>query len=166
MTFVFFQFADLPLPSSGSTIPSHPYNALQPIGRLFANSLVQIDPDLHATLLSNVVVTGGTTLIPGFLERLNQELTTLAGGVKLKIRKSTSPPFASRAGHGPSPTDKRGRLIVVSDAASSPAERLHSSWLGGSVIASLGTFHQVSPRCQALARPGKTLGFPTPRTRN
>lgn len=80
------QFADLPLPTSPSTIPSHPYSALQPIDRLVANTLVQIDPDLHATLLSNVVVTGGTTLIPGFLERLNQELTTLAGGVKLKIR--------------------------------------------------------------------------------
>jgi actin-related protein 4 len=30
------------------------------------------------------------------------------------------------------------------DAASSPAERMHSSWLGGSILASLGTFHQVS----------------------
>ncbi|KAI5476330.1 actin-related protein Arp4p [Pseudohyphozyma bogoriensis] len=108
------EFSTLPLPSSLSTIPSHPYSSLQPINRLFSNSLVQIDPDLHATLMANVVVTGGTTLMPGFVDRLNVELGAMAGGMKLKI-------------HAPS----------------SPAERMYSSWLGGSILASLGTFHQL-----------------------
>lgn len=108
------EFSSLPLPPSTSTIPSHPYSALQPLGRLFANSLVQIDPDLHSTLMGNIVVTGGTTLLPGFVDRLQGELSALAGGMKLKI-------------HAPS----------------SAAERMYSSWLGGSILASLGTFHQL-----------------------
>jgi actin-related protein len=51
------------------------------------NSLQQIDPDLQATLLGNVVVTGGTTLLPGFVERLQNEISAVAPGLKVKIRK-------------------------------------------------------------------------------
>jgi actin-related protein 4 len=88
------QFAQLPLPASPSTIPSHPYSNLQPIQRLVSNALVQIDPDLHSTFFSNVVVTGGTSLTQGFTDRLHSELTSLAGGMKLKIREC----FAARWG--------------------------------------------------------------------
>lgn len=49
---------------------------------------MQVDPDLQATLLANVVVTGGTTLIPGFVDRLQSELATIAPGMKVKIRES------------------------------------------------------------------------------
>lgn len=83
------EFTTRVLAPSASTVPSHPYHALQPISRLFSNALVQIDPDLHAALLSNVVVTGGTTLTQGFTDRLQAELTLLAGGMKLKIRASS-----------------------------------------------------------------------------
>lgn len=47
---------------------------------------MQIDPDLHSTFFSNIVVTGGTTLTQGFVDRLQVELTNVAGGMKLKIR--------------------------------------------------------------------------------
>ncbi|KAM0752722.1 Actin/actin-like protein [Meredithblackwellia eburnea MCA 4105] len=107
-------FESLSLPSSSSTVASHPYSALQPISQLVHNALFQIDPDLHSTLMSNVVVTGGTSLMQGFTDRLQTELTGLAGAMKLKI-------------HAPS----------------SYAERVYSSWLGGSILASLGTFHQL-----------------------
>ncbi|BGP16247.1 hypothetical protein JCM10213_007688 [Rhodosporidiobolus nylandii] len=108
------EIAARPLPPSASTIPSHPYSALQSITNLIRSSLVQIDPDLQATLLSNVVVVGGTTLITGFVDRLQNELQAFAPGMKVKI-------------HAPGTS----------------AERCHSSWLGGSILASLGTFHQL-----------------------
>ncbi|POY74614.1 hypothetical protein BMF94_2375 [Rhodotorula taiwanensis] len=108
------QFTTRPQPPSASTIPSHPPSALQPLGGLIRSTLMQVDPDLQATLLANVVVTGGTTLIPGFVDRLQNELTTIAPGMKIKIH-----------------------------AAASAAERVNSSWLGGSILASLGTFHQL-----------------------
>ncbi|GAA5939032.1 actin family protein [Sporobolomyces koalae] len=102
-----------PTPSL-STIASHAPSAFLPIHNLISNSLQQIDPDLQATLLGNIVVTGGTTLLPGFVERLQHEIQTIAPGMKIKI-------------HAPA----------------SSAERTHSSWLGGSILASLGTFHQL-----------------------
>ncbi|KAJ8294121.1 Actin-related protein 4 [Rhodotorula toruloides] len=108
------EFKNRQLPPSASTIPSHPYSALQPLAGLIRNTLIQVDPDLQATLLANVVVTGGTTLIPGFVDRLQAELGIVAPGMKIKIH-----------------------------AAASAAERTHSSWLGGSILASLGTFHQL-----------------------
>ncbi|GAA5983625.1 hypothetical protein JCM10908_000356 [Rhodotorula pacifica] len=108
------EFTSRPPAPSQSTIPSHPPSALQPLSNLIRATLSQVDPDLQATLLANVVVTGGTTLIPGFVDRLGAELGNVAPGVKVKIH-----------------------------AAASSAERTHSSWLGGSILASLGTFHQL-----------------------
>ncbi|GAA5820366.1 hypothetical protein JCM11251_005594 [Rhodosporidiobolus azoricus] len=108
------EFTTRPLPVSPSSIPSHPYSSLQSLISLIRASLSQIDPDLQATLLSNVVVTGGTTLITGFVDRLQAELSAFAPGMKVKIH-----------------------------AAATAAERTHSSWLGGSILASLGTFHQL-----------------------
>ncbi|KDE08803.1 hypothetical protein MVLG_00908 [Microbotryum lychnidis-dioicae p1A1 Lamole] len=107
-------FLSLPLPSSASTIPSHPYSSLLPLQKLITSSLIQIDPDLHSTFFSNIVVTGGTTLSQGFVDRLSAEMALMAGNAKVKIH-----------------------------AASSPSERVHSSWLGASILASLGTFHQL-----------------------
>ncbi|GAA5965870.1 hypothetical protein JCM8115_000728, partial [Rhodotorula mucilaginosa] len=79
------EFTTRVLPPSASTIPSHPPSALQPLSNLIRATLSQVDPDLQATLLANVVVTGGTTLIPGFVDRLSAELGTIAPGVKIKI---------------------------------------------------------------------------------
>ena len=85
------QFTTRPAPVSASTIASHPPSALLPLSRLISHSLIQIDPDLQSTLLGNVVVTGGTTLLPGFVERLQNELQALAPGMKVKIRTSYNP---------------------------------------------------------------------------
>ena len=85
------QFTSRPAIPSQSTIASHPPSALLPLQRLISNSLVQIDPDLQSTLLGNIVVTGGTTLLPGFIDRLQNELQTLAPGMKIKIRTSLFP---------------------------------------------------------------------------
>ena len=85
------QFTTRSTPPSLSTIASHPPSAFLPLQRLIANSLQQIDPDLQATLLSNVVVTGGTTLLPGFVERLQSEIASIAPGLKVKIRTDTFP---------------------------------------------------------------------------
>lgn len=87
----FLQFSTQVLPPSQATVTSYPFNALQPITRLFSNALAQIDQDLHANLLNNVVVVGGTTLMQGFMERLNLELPTVTGALKPRIR-SLFPP--------------------------------------------------------------------------
>lgn len=73
-----------------------------------------VDADLRPLLLGNVVVTGSTSLLTGFNDRLNSELTGIWPGVKIKIH-----------------------------AAGLTSERRFGAWIGGSILASLGTFHQM-----------------------
>merc|ERR1711962_1481765 len=65
--------------------------------------------------MGNVVVTGGNTLLQGFNDRLNRDL-----GIK-------------------TPSTMRFKLI----AANGPQERRYGSWIGGSILASLGSFQQM-----------------------
>lgn len=92
-----------PAPSPGQTLPA-----------LIQSSLSQVDVDIRPHLLANVVVTGGSSLLYGFTERLNNELTAMYPAPRVRIT-----------------------------APGNTAERKFASWIGGSILASLGTFHQV-----------------------
>jgi actin-related protein 4 len=98
------------LPVSGEAAPTK----AQTIPEMVKNSISSVDMDLRAALLQNIVVTGGNTLINGFTDRLNSELTTLYPGARIKIQ-----------------------------AAGLTSERRFGSWIGGSILGSLGTFHQM-----------------------
>ena len=41
------------------------------------NSILKWDTDIRRALYGNVVLSGGTTMYPGFADRLRKELTTL-----------------------------------------------------------------------------------------
>ena len=73
------------------------------------------DVDCRRDLFGGVVVTGGTSLIPGALERFSRELA---------IR-----------------TPQMYKLKVL--AATNSVERSCGAWIGGSIVASLGTFQQA-----------------------
>lgn len=89
----------------------------QGIAQLINSAVSACDVDVRANLVNNIVVIGGTTLIQGFTDRLNAELTQMFPGMKIRIQ-----------------------------APGNSAERKYSSWIGGSILASLGTFHQVRNR--------------------
>jgi actin-like protein 6A len=99
---------------TSSGLTQHQINTSLSMHQLVCSSIINCDVDLRPLLFNNVVVTGGNTLFPGFTERLNYELPMLAPGSKIKIH-----------------------------AAGNQTERKCSSWLGGSILASLGTFHQL-----------------------
>ncbi|KAI0391462.1 chromatin remodeling and histone acetyltransferase complexes subunit putative [Xylariaceae sp. FL0594] len=86
----------------------------QTIPELIKACLNGVDVDLRPNLLGNVVVTGGGSLINGFNDRLNNELMAMHPGLKIKIH-----------------------------AAGLTTERRFGAWIGGSILASLGTFHQM-----------------------
>ncbi|KAK4231173.1 actin-related protein 4 [Podospora fimiseda] len=86
----------------------------QTIPSIIKASLDGVDVDLRPALLGNVVVTGSTSLLNGFNDRLNVELAALFPGVKIRIH-----------------------------AAGLTSERRFGAWIGGSILASLGTFHQM-----------------------
>lgn len=90
-------------PTKGQTIPE-----------MVKASISAVDMDLRPALLQNIVLTGGTSLINGLADRLNNELIAIYPGARIKIQ-----------------------------AAGLTAERRFGSWIGGSILGSLGTFHQM-----------------------
>lgn len=68
-------------PTNNSTIPTPPLSMATPIAHMVINSANACDADLLPSLLSNIVVVGGTSLMVGFVERLHNELTAVAPGV-------------------------------------------------------------------------------------
>eukprot|EP00094_Tigriopus_californicus_P004305 TCALIF_04150-PA protein Name:"Similar to ACTL6B Actin-like protein 6B (Homo sapiens)" AED:0.05 eAED:0.05 QI:191/0.5/0.66/1/1/1/3/0/457 len=86
------------------------------------------DIDLRPALYGSVVVTGGNTLLQGFNERLNRDLSVKT------------------------PTNMRFKLI----AANGPQERRFGSWIGGSILASLGSFQQMWISKQEYEESGKS----------
>jgi actin-related protein 4 len=86
----------------------------QTITEMVRASLSGVDMDVRPFLLGNIVVTGGSSLLQGFNDRLNSELQALYPGARVKIT-----------------------------AAGLTSERRFGSWIGGSIVASLGTFHQM-----------------------
>lgn len=79
---------------------------------ILVNAIKKSDIDLRPKLFSQIVLAGGSTLIPGFGDRLLYE-----------VRSRT-------------PSHTRIRI-------SAPAERLYSSYVGGSILASLATFKDM-----------------------
>ncbi|KAJ9258729.1 hypothetical protein DTO271D3_536 [Paecilomyces variotii] len=97
--------------------PDSPFPAPTPaqtIPELIKNALNAVDVDIRPHLLSNVVVTGAGSLHYGFTDRLNQELLQAFPSPRVKIA-----------------------------APGNTSERKFGSWIGGSILASLGTFHQM-----------------------
>lgn len=81
---------------------------------MVVTSIMKSDLDLRRNLFSQVVLSGGNTLFPGFGERLLHE-----------VRK-----------HALSPKDAKIRIAA-------PPERLYTTWIGGSILASLSTFKNM-----------------------
>lgn len=81
---------------------------------LICSSISSSDVDIRASLAHNIVVTGGTSVIPGLCDRLLNELNKSFPALKFRVLSS---------GH--------------------QRERQYQAWLGGSILSSLGTFHQL-----------------------
>ncbi|XP_040564619.1 actin-like protein 6B isoform X2 [Lepeophtheirus salmonis] len=78
-------------------------------------SVGMCDIDLRPALYGSVIVTGGNSLLSGFTDRLNRDLSQKT------------------------PTNMRLKLI----SANGNQERRYGSWIGGSILASLGSFQQM-----------------------
>lgn len=85
------------------------------VTQVVTTSVGMTDIDIRAGLFGSVIVTGGNTLLQGFIDRLNRELL------------SKTPPSM--------------RLKLISN--NTPMERRFNPWIGGSILASLGSFQQM-----------------------
>ncbi|CDJ43014.1 actin-like family protein ARP4a, putative [Eimeria tenella] len=91
------------------------------ITEVVADCLYDCDVDLRRDLLSAVILTGGLSLTPGLASRFAAELDS-----------ETFPLTTSHSG-------LKSRVVF----ANSYAEKKSAAWLGGSILASLGTFQQM-----------------------
>ncbi|SSD61062.1 related to Actin-related protein 4 [Saccharomycodes ludwigii] len=113
-----------PAPDTDSTLPSattaarnngdERINDISGLVDIVYASIMDCDVDVRGTLAHNIVVTGGTSYIPGLVDKLQTELSKKLPALKLRTLTS-------------------GTLN----------ERVYQSWLGGSILTSLGTFHQL-----------------------
>ncbi|XP_072013595.1 actin, cytoplasmic-like [Amphiura filiformis] len=83
------------------------------IHELTYESIKKCDIDLHKDLYANIILSGGSARFPGMADRMQTEITSLA------------PPSISK-------------INVVA-----PPEHKYSTWIGGSMLASLSTFQQM-----------------------
>ena len=108
--------AATPASSSGVVAPAVPDpETTMGIPQLISLAMRDIDVEIKQHMLNNVIVTGSTSLLYGFCERLSNELTALFPGPRVRVHA----------------------------AGTSSVERRYASWLGGSILASLGSFHQL-----------------------
>lgn len=84
------------------------------LSKLIVDSINACDVDIRANLANNIVITGGSSLVQGLTDRVNSDLSQALAGIKIRIY-----------------------------APGNTIERNYSPWVGGSILASLGTFHQL-----------------------
>ena len=90
--------------------------AAMPIHKLVQHSLSQIlDADIRKELISNVILTGSSSLFTGMDKRLSSELTRIL------------------------PNTYKNRVICSKNSI----ENRYSAWIGGSILSSLGSFQQM-----------------------
>ncbi|KAK7268605.1 hypothetical protein RIF29_21307 [Crotalaria pallida] len=82
------------------------------IHKITYNSIMKCNVNIKRDMYRNIVLSGGSTMLPGIADRLTMEIIALA------------PPSM--------------KIHVLE-----PPERKHSAWIGGSILASLETFHQM-----------------------
>lgn len=82
------------------------------VHQLISNSISKVDMDLRSCLFSNILLSGGTTLLKGFGDRL-----------LLELKKQV-------------PKESKVKIYA-------PPERKYSTWIGGSILASLSTFKKM-----------------------
>lgn len=95
--------------------PMREFHGFYGYHQMIIDSISKCDLDVRKELYSNIFVCGGNSLFAGFPERLQKQLyNSTTQSLKIKIIVHSSTP-----------------------------ERKFSSWIGGSILSSLATFHQL-----------------------
>ncbi len=89
---------------------------------------MKADIDIRRSLFSQIVLSGGSTMFKGFGDRLLSELRR----------------------HPLCPRETKIRIAA-------PPERLYSTWIGGSILASLSTFKSMWIKKEEYAEHGARL---------
>lgn len=97
---------------------------------LITESINSVDHDIRKEMYNSIILTGGNSNIKGFYEWLNKDLPMIAPQ-SLKVK--------------------------VINANGSGGERRYSTWMGGSILASLGSFQQMWMSKQEYEEHGSSI---------
>lgn len=95
---------------------------------LIQHCIETVDVDFRPVLTNNIIVTGGLSYIPGLITAIQLELTKRLPSFKIKI--------------------------VTQGNSAMTKERMYHTWLGGSILGSLGSFQQLYVGREELAEVG------------
>jgi len=87
---------------------------LEGISKSIYSSIMRIDIDIRKDVFSNIVLSGGSTMFPGFEERLKKDLVRMA------------------------PENMAHNIKIVNET-----ERKYAAWIGASVLASMSSFSEM-----------------------
>lgn len=97
------------------------------IDELMSIAIAKTDLDLRPTLYQNIILSGGTTLLRGFGDRLLKQLK--------ESQTSQSSIWSTNRNVG---RDTKMKIKIYA-----PPERKYSTWIGGSILANLSTFRKM-----------------------
>jgi actin-related protein 4 len=89
-----------------------------------------VDQEIRPALLSNIVIVGAASQQKGLVKRFDNEIKALFPGPNVRLH-----------------------------TGSTTGERSFAGWIGGSILASLGSFHQVGFHVCALRADEGSCGF-------
>jgi len=92
-----------------------------------STSIMKCDIDIRKDLYGSVIMSGGTTMFPGIVDRMWKELMALLPGMRVTLNLVALS----------SPVLKHG---MFQDRVVAAPERKYFVWIGGSILASLETF--------------------------
>ncbi|CAM9247966.1 unnamed protein product [Ascophyllum nodosum] len=108
------------------------------LASMIIRSISMCDKDIKPNLLGSVVVAGGTTMMPGFVERLKEDLDKASSRVGASLLASVIPhPTIHEPGYN--------------------SQRKHAPWIGGSMLASLSPFKQLQVTRQEYEDRGESV---------
>nr|CAD7451899.1 unnamed protein product [Timema tahoe] len=113
-------------------------NTMLGVGHIVTTSVGMCDVDVRPSLYGSVVVTGGNS----FLQASNYQPAQLLQGFPERLNRDLSVRI---------PSSMRLKLI----SANGCAERRFGAWIGGSILASIGTFQQMWISNQEYEEGGK-----------
>jgi actin-like protein 6A len=106
--------------------------SVKSIPRLALDSILKCDMDCHTSLLSSLVVAGGGSSIEGIPDRMRSEVEQLV--------------------HSSAPNAWKVKMTAAGNN-----ERALSCWIGGSILGSLGSFHEMWMTKAEYAEYGSSL---------
>lgn len=110
------------------------------------------ETDARRDLFQNIIVTGGSSCFENLTNRLEKEAAVSLQKRSFPVSGNTQPRMNTNSG-----TIGTGTNVRVKVIAAQPQERKIGSFLGGSILGSLGSFHEMWMSKEEYAEHGPSL---------